>query len=195
MSLISRLPEFLQEIKEYKSLTNAEDIELALFKTKIGTALSPTAAGVLDNAFILTCDEDKLGYFENLYNSYVWESVDLETRRKWCLYAAALRNTPMTEAMLRGSWANYYGIHSLILRVWVGYDTYTIGIQGHAGFKDEVMIVNWINNWLRKKIPANMLLLYQIIRTHSDLEAYTHEYLQSYTHRQIEYMTELPQGG
>lgn len=172
-NLIEYLPEFMREFKEMQYLCEVEQIQCS--------DLLDTIEQTWDNQFIETCDEATIERWEKMLRIIPLDSDSLEDRKFRILKLIKLKY-PYTSKVLDEylteicGGEDYYSIifyeEEMVLKIRIA--------LSRKNQKDE------IEKWLRKIIPANLLLDFSVLyNTHADLKKYTYGQLSSYSHTEI----------
>lgn len=143
MKLIEYLPNFLQGIKEFKELLNAEDIEVE----KINAAIEK----ITDEVIVKNAQDYGLDRYEKIYRTSNIAS-DLTTRRLNILSKMNNR-TPYTLKWLRSKLDEMVGKENYTLKI--DYNSYTLTIRFDAFYSEATEI---FKKDFKKQIPANILL-------------------------------------
>lgn len=131
--ILSCLPDFLKEYPQMQKLSEIENAEIDTAKSR--------AWKILRNAFINTCDEDGIGYFEKLYGITSAKDSNLSERKSNCLRNKRMNFQPMTELFLK----EYLKQENV--QILVDYENYTMYVSN---------LTSSIEAYLRNTIPANI---------------------------------------
>lgn len=146
--LIEYLPPFLQDIREYKRIFNAEDIE---FKT-----LDKNLKSLLTEVIVKTAESYGLDRYEKIYNIET-NKQDIATRRIMILSKINNR-VPYNLNWLKNKLNNVVGESNYQITE----DTYKIKIEISAMFNDIAII---LNKDLREQLPANLIITVDLFQT------------------------------
>ncbi len=150
MSIIEYFPLFLQDIREFKIISNIEDIELEKLKAKIEEILKEV---IVSNAV-----DYGLERYEKIYNIEE-PSKDVIVRR-YNILAKINNRVPYTMNWLKNKLNNTIGKDNY--RISIDYDKKVLEIEILAVFKDIAIV---LYKDLREQLPANMQIavnLFQI---------------------------------
>ncbi len=142
INLIEYLPKFLQKYKELKIIQNTVNPEVE--------NLFLEAEKVLNNQFILTCDEDGIENFENLLNIRHYKDEDLEVRRRRVLVKWN-DDIPYTYEIFLSKLKNICGENNYNVKPL--FQNYEIDIDVYLPNKGQVTD---LNNMLDSVLPANI---------------------------------------
>lgn len=170
--IIDYLPEYMREYREIQGITEAEQFELeesyeALFR-------------ILDNSFLSDADETGISRYEKILRITALEKDTLEERR-FRVQAAFLDYSNYTLVSLKKYLTSILGSD--------GYEVTLLNLE----YKVVVKIIlrekdkyDIVNAYLRKSVPANMIIDAYIDFNHnSALKKYTHRELKQWTHKHI----------
>lgn len=149
MKLLNYLPDFLKQFEEYQELFKVSDQQLDTLKENINH--------VLDQAFIMDCDEEGIKRYENLLKIVPNASDTLDFRKQ--------------RVLLRWNESSIYTIYDLInaLNVFCGKQNYSLHIDDeNYTLKLETYLANRdqyeeILAYLKRVLPMNMYYLYSNI--------------------------------
>lgn len=143
MQLIKYLPEFLQEIREFKELFAAEDIELE----KLQKAVDSIEKEVIVN----TAESYGLDRYEKIYN--IKKTSDDVDVRRFNILSKINNRVPFTLKWLDNKFKQLAGEGNYIINV--DYANYKITISIAYLFGD---IADTLKKELRSLLPANMII-------------------------------------
>lgn len=143
MKLIEYLPNFMQNIREFKELFKTEDVEIE----KVNKAIEKIA----DEVIVKRAQDYGLDRYEKIYNT-VNTASDLETRRLNILSKMNNR-TPYTLKWLQNKLDELVGKENYTLQI--NYNAYTLTIRFDAFYSEATEI---FKKDFKKQIPANILL-------------------------------------
>lgn len=160
VNLYALLPEYFQEILDFKELMKAEQIEFERFVAYMYR--------VYDNLFIQTCDEETLRYWEALLGIIIEDDDTLEIRRIRILNRYR-RLPPFTLPRLYETLNELFG-NSEAYRVEIDYIALTLDIYIYSG---EYGIIAEVENTLLSMVPAHIALSsIQELNTEADQTVY-----------------------
>ncbi len=173
-SLNEYLPNHLRDIREFKAINEAEQIET--------DALHAEIDAVLDNQFINDANEDGLARYEEEYAISKQPLATLD-ERKFAILFKINEQTPYTERALNAQLSFFCGEdgYSYVL----SHNDYSISVKLALSAKNNFNIVE---EMLERMLPCNLsrtvTLMYNQYQatgqyTHAALSAYTHTYLRN----------------
>lgn len=171
-NLIEYLPEFMREFKEMQYICKAEQIQCS--------ALLNIINQLWENQFIETADEETISRWEKILGIHSLDTDSLEDRKFRLLKSIKLRfpytnkvlDEYLTEICGKDNFSIEFFESELVLKVRIALSR-----------KNQK---NAVNEWLKKIIPANLLLDFSVLyNTHEDIKKYTHEALSKYSHLEI----------
>ncbi len=178
MPLIEYLPRFLRDVREYKLLLSAADIQL-YGDDADEFGLYPNISLEMDNRFIPSANEEAIARWEMFLGIVPGEDETLEFRRFRLL---TYHDMPFTFTLygLREHLNALLGIGNY--NISVDYPRYTVYVRAPE-FK-----VGGLRTSLRLIIPANMLLYvdYKNVHGHIHSRIYSHGDLRMFTHKQMQ---------
>lgn len=145
MSLIDYLPEFLQEIKEYKAIMNTENIEINKLKTQIENSK--------DEVSISNASEYGIKRYEKILGIKENTNLNLDERRL-IVKNLFLNRAPYTIAWLRNKLESICGKDNY--DVSIDYENFSINVQIGYLFEEAT---EELRKDLINIIPANLNLL------------------------------------
>ena len=172
IDLITHLPLFLQEYREFQAIAKAEDPEFQ--------AVCDASETVKDNIFVLHADETGIARYEKMFGLQPLSNDSLQNRQAKVLE----RYTNTVTYTMRGFIERLNAI--------CGAENYTVELV-----PDEYTIivtleltvaklVNTISSMMGDMLPANMLCVYRVnYNTHGQLAGYDHQTLGGVTHNEI----------
>lgn len=167
MKIIEYLPSVLAEIREFKVLGEAEDLQLDNLKTEINS--------LTNELFVTTAERVGLDRWEKILN-ITNSSTDVEFRRFRILsrlnsFGLTL-NQRLSSIVGSGNYKADYYFKEYRLKVSLTLDT--------KEYEKEV------RRMLDEVVPANLLIDFGLLyNTHEILGRFTHEQLSKYTHQKI----------
>lgn len=150
MKIKDYLPEFLQDIREFVLIGDAEDIEFEKIETQISKQL--------DEVIVRRADSYGLKRYEKIYNITDIES-SVEARRINILNKMN-NKVPYTIIWLQNKLNNIVGEENYIIKM--DYDKYSLNIQILAIFKN---IAKVLEKDLREALPANIKVSVELFQT------------------------------
>lgn len=178
--IIEYLPEFLRDIREYKQIAHAEDIEL--------NRLELRRRKILENTFIEDLDEEGTSRWEGMLGLKPKDAETLEDRKfriKGCMFG----RRPYTYEEIVDRLNNLCGKENISVELKA--EQYIVKIRVGLKVKNRLQEILDI---LNTAIPCNMLIDYDLqYNTYSTLSKYTHGTLKKYTYGQLrdEHLTEV----
>ena len=166
MKIIEYLPSVLAEIREFKVLGEAEDLQLDNLKTEINS--------LTNELFVTTAERVGLDRWEKILN-ITNSSTDVEFRRFRILsrlnsFGLTL-NQRLSSIVGSGNYKDYY-FKEYRLKVSLTLDT--------KEYEKEV------RRMLDEVVPANLIIDFGLLyNTHEILGRFTHEQLSKYTHQKL----------
>lgn len=148
--LIEYLPPFLQDIREYKKIFNAEDIELK--------KLDKNLKSLLTEVIVKTAEGYGLDRYEKIYNIDT-NKQDIATRRIMILSKINNR-VPYNLNWLKNKLDNLVGESNY--KITENTNTYEIKIEISAIFNDIAVI---LNKDLKEQLPANLIITVDLFQT------------------------------
>lgn len=150
MKLIEYLPEFLQDIREYKEIFKAEDIELDRLKDSIEE--------VLDEVIVNNASKYGIDRYEKIYDIKS-DSTDIEERR-FAILSKMNNKLPFTRVWLENKLNNLVGKGNYVITE--DCNNYKIRIDVLAIFKD---VAEVLNRDLREQLSANLEVTVNLFQT------------------------------
>lgn len=143
MKLIEYLPEFLQNIREFKELFEAEDIEIEKLKMAINK--------VVTEPIVETATSYGLERYEKIYN--ITDKAETIEGRRFNILLKMNDKVPYSYKWLTNTLDTLVGEKNYALDI--DYNNYSMSLEVIALFKE---IAIMMQKELREKIPANMKL-------------------------------------
>lgn len=143
MKLIEYLPNFMQDIKEFKELFSAEDIEIEQLKIAIKKIFS--------EIIVKTAESYGLDRYEKIYNIQN-NTTDIPVRR-YMILSKINNKLPYTENWLKNKLNNTIGEDNYTINI--DYNNYSVKIEIMALYKDIALLLNMD---LKEQLSANMQL-------------------------------------
>ncbi len=167
--LINYLPEFLQNIDEFKKLFDALEYEIH--------KVSAYQAELLNGQFIYDCNEKYIEAFEKLLGISAFDD-DIDKRRKNIILKFN-EKLPYTVFRLKESLSLICGEKNFA--VFIFYDEYKVILRINFN-SNEIIDVQKLAD---RMIPANMLVDILKFNTHKVLERFKHSYLSDFSHNEL----------
>lgn len=161
MKLIEYLPEFLQEIREFKELFNAADVELEKLLEAVNS--------IEKEAIVDTAESYGLDRYEKIYN--IKKTSDDVDVRRFNILSKINNRVPFTLKWLDNKLKQLAGEGNYVINV--DYNNYKVMISIVYLFGD---IADTLKKELRSLLPANMIIqisLFSHAKTH--IGAIVHE--------------------
>lgn len=143
MKTIEYMPNFLQNVREFKIMSNLEDEELEKLKLQIDN--------ILKEVIVNTSEDYGLQRYEKIYNINV-VSDDIDVRR-FNIISKINNNAPFTYRWLDNKLKQLVGENNY--KINIEYDNYKVIISIAYLFGD---IANTLQKDLRELLPANLVL-------------------------------------
>lgn len=143
MKTIEYIPNFLQNVREFKIMSNLEDEELEKLKLQIDN--------ILKEVIVNTSEDYGLQRYEKIYNINV-VSNDIDVRR-FNIISKINNNAPFTYRWLDNKLKQLVGENNY--KINIEYDNYKVIISIAYLFGD---IANTLQKDLRELLPANLVL-------------------------------------
>ncbi len=162
----------VQNIKEFKVISDLEDAELLNLKQEV--------ANLIDDQFIETATEKGIARREKMLNIQPYSDDTLESRR----FRTSVQwnnQGPYTQNQLINRLANLVGDDGYTIAL--SHESYTLTVKISLGVKRmlndaEIMVTNMA--------PCNLIINVDLLyNRHIDLANFTHEYLGTKTHQQL----------
>ncbi len=150
MKLIEYLPEFMQDITEFKQLFGVEDKEV----DKLNNAIEK----IFNEIIVKTSESYGLDRYEKIYNIKD-EITDIEARR-FNILTKINNKVPYTMQWLRNKLNNLIGKDNY--EIILDNNNYKIQIDVLALFED---IAVMLNKDLREQLPANLVVTVNLFQT------------------------------
>ena len=172
IDLIGHLPEYLQEFRELRGITSAENSEFQ--------SVCDASEKAKDNIFVLSTDEAGIARFEKMFDLQPLKGDTLQTRQAKVLE----RYTNTVVYTMRGfierlnaiCGAGNYTVELIP-------DEYRINVTLDIHY---AKLVNTIGSMMGDMIPANMLCTFTVsYNTHGLLAKYTHQLLSRFTNNEL----------
>jgi hypothetical protein len=171
-NLIDYLPRFLQEIREYKALTDTEQPEMTLLWDELDD--------VQKDQFVVTATINGVSRWEAVLNIKPKASDSLEDR-KFRIMTRLNEQIPYTITGLRKQMETLCGAGNYEILLDNG--AYTLSVKVGLAAKNNYDDVDAMVN---RMVPANLLVDISLkYNQHVTLEEYTHQQLASYTHYKL----------
>lgn len=172
INVLSYLPEFLKEFREFRELAAAENPELL--------SLWDTLEAVLNDQFIASSTENGIKRWETVLKIFPKGSDTLDVRR-FRILARLNAKLPYTQRTLEQQLAALCGEagYSVELRN----KEYTLTVRVGLGVKGKF---DEVNSLLESIVPAHMIIdLSLLYNTHARLSRYTYAQLALHTHNEL----------
>lgn len=150
MKLIEYYPLFLQDIREFKLISNIEDTELEKIQNKVEE--------ILKEVIVNTAESYGLNRYEKIYNLSN-DTNDL-TARKYNILAKINNRVPYTMNWLKNKLNNTIGKENY--KINIDYNNYTLTVEILAVFKE---VAEVLNKDLREQLPANLKVAVNLFQT------------------------------
>lgn len=162
----------LKDIKEFISISEAEDVEITLLKNEI--------SGILDDLFIKEATEKGIARREKMLKIQPFADDTLESR-KFRVQSHWNDKLPYTYNQLINKLNNLVGEDGYAITL--NNLAYNLHIKINLGQK---RMMNDVSIVVRNMAPANMIILVELqYNRHADLSIYTHQQLSLRTHQQL----------
>ena len=174
MQLLSHLPDFLQEYREYKYiLDEADQPELDWVDDQLEKNYN--------NLFVLTADEDGCSRYEKMYGLTVQPSATLQERR-FAILACMNKQLPYTERQLNNILSTLCGEGNFTVTLTP--NDYTIAVKLGLAAKNNR---DAVDDLLYNLLPANLIYAITIMwNQHLKYNGkWTHAQMNKYTHKQL----------
>lgn len=149
-NILQYLPEYLQEIREYKEICSTEDIELEQLENKIEE--------VIKEVNVQTASDYGLSRYEKIFN-IVNTTTDIDERR-FKVRSKLINQLPFNMKWLENKLKNLVGDGNY--KITLDAEKYTITVQISHIFPD---IVDVMTNDLREQLSANLVIIVNLFRT------------------------------
>lgn len=148
-NILQYLPEYLQEIREYKEICSTEDIELEQLENKIEE--------VIKEVNVQTASDYGLSRYEKIFN-IVNTTTDIDERR-FKVRSKLINQLPFNMKWLDSKLKSLVGAENY--KINLDSENYQITIQISHIFPD---IATVMNNDLRQQLPANLIITVNLFR-------------------------------
>lgn len=149
-NILQYLPEYLQEIREYKEICSTEDIELEQLENKIEE--------VIKEVNVQTASDYGLSRYEKIFN-IVNTTTDIDERR-FKVRSKLINQLPFNMKWLNNKLKNLVGEDNY--KIVLDAEKYTITVQISHIFPD---IANVLINDFSKQFPANLVIIINLFQT------------------------------
>lgn len=170
--LIKYLPLFVQEYKEIQAIMGAEQTEIA--------RLWDDLEQLLNDQFINTAGESAISRWEKALGITPKDTETLEERR-FRIVVYLNEQLPYTFRTINEQLTSILGENGY--RFVVYNDEYRVSVK--LALTNETNI-DTVSSYLRRVIPANMLIVVSLYNKHYNLADYTHGALSAYTHAELQ---------
>lgn len=149
-NIVTYLPEYLQDIREYKEICSSENIELEQLEKRI--------EDVINEVNVQTASNYGLSRYEKIFN-IVNTTTDVEERR-FKVRSKLINQLPFNMKWLENKLRNLVGVDNY--KIVLDANNYQITIQISHVFPDvaEVLI-----NDFSKQFPANLVIVINLFQT------------------------------
>lgn len=147
---INYLPTFLRNVKEYKEICNAEDIEFEKLDNRLDEIINEIAVD--------TANGYGLERYEKIFN-IVNNTTDIDERR-FKIKSKLINQLPFNMKWLDNKLKNLVGDGNY--KITLDAEKYTITVQISHIFPD---IVDVMTNDLREQLSANLVIIVNLFRT------------------------------
>lgn len=172
VNLLGHLPPFVQDFREIRAITNAEDPEFQL--------AVDDSERLKDNIFILHTDESGIKRFEDMFGFTSSKNDDLQNRQMNVL-AHYTNSVTYTMRGLVERLDMLCGANNYTLKLFP--DKYVMEIELYPRVEN---LLDTISSMLVDMIPANLLWTCIIkCNRHSMLAIYPHYLLEQFTHQEV----------
>lgn len=150
MKLIEYFPSFLQDIREFKIISNIEDVELKKIQDRIEE--------ILKEVVVATAETYGLDKYEKIYN--IEKTTNDLLIRRYNVLAKINNRAPYTINWLKNKLNNTIGEENY--RIDIDYNNYTLTIDVLAIFKE---IATILYKDLKEQLPANLQIAVNLFQT------------------------------
>ncbi len=149
-NIVTYLPEYLQDIREYKEICSSENIELEQLEKRI--------EDVINEVNVQTASNYGLSRYEKIFN-IVNTTTDIEERR-FKVRSKLINQLPFNMKWLDNKLKNLVGEGNY--KFTLDTDNYKITVQISHIFPD---VVDVMTRDLSEQLPANLIIIVNLFRT------------------------------